>query len=183
MGVHVFYLNLIKFLTVALVLGFTVYVSNANEVVMDIDPFPVCIECMNENSGVDPTDLPSENELAPSVSSADQQKTVAVNNGMISVAVLNPDLTDFAAVSFAIVEVADLEIAAEYSSYSLKDINHDDKTDMVFYFLARDLMPPHPASEEKVHDACLFVDILKTDKTTSNYSICQHSLFLPQDKI
>ena len=183
MSAHVFYLNLIKFLTVALVLGFTVYVSNANEVIMDIEPFPVCIECMKENPGIDRLNLSSENGLNPSVSSDGQLKISPESNGMISVAVLNPDLTDMDSVSFAIVEVADLEIAAEYSSYSLKDINDDDKTDMVFYFSVRDLIPSHPASEETEHDACLFVDILKTDKTTSNYSICQHSLFLPQDKI
>ncbi|RPJ78545.1 MAG: hypothetical protein EHJ94_09330 [Deltaproteobacteria bacterium] len=177
------YLNIIKFVTIAFVLAFTAYTANSNEVIMDIEPFPTCTECMPENSDADTRTLTLENRLDPSLRSSDQPEISLGGDGLISIAVLNPDLSDFDSIRFAIVEITDLEIAAEYISYSLKDINHDEQTDLVFYFSTRDLTPPQPAAKEISHDACLFVDILNTDKSISNYNICANAIFLAQEKI
>ncbi len=180
---NAFYLNLIKFVTMAFVLAFTAYAANANEVIMDLEPFPVCTSCLDENSDSNNPTMITATESERSLLSVDLPRISLGGNGMISVAVLNPDLTDFDSVRFAIVEVADLEIAAEYLSYSLKDINQDEKTDIVFYFSTRDLMPSHPVTEKNEHDACLIIDILKTDNSISNYSLCEHAFFIEQDNI
>ncbi len=179
---NVLYLNLIKFLTMAFVLGFTAYLAKANEVILDIDPFPACIECMPETADMPPQNLTPENMPGQSLQS-DNLPKISLGNGVISMAVLNPDLTDFDSVRLAVVEIADLEIAAEYSSYALKDINHDDKTDLVFYFSTRDLIPSHPEADTIAHDACLFVDILNTNQTISNYSLCENAFFVAQGEI
>ena len=159
------YFNLVKILTMAFVLGFCAYVVHADEVVLDAGAFQTCTDCMGENQG-------------PDLSGHDAAATGPENSEMISVAVLNPDLSDFDSVKLAVVEIADLEVVAEFTSYSLKDINHDDKTDMVFYFSSRDLMPPTAASGKNTHDACLFVDIMKKDKTITNLNLCKHGLVI-----
>ena len=50
MTLNAFYLNLIKFLIMAFVLGFTAYVANANEVIPGLEPFSVHNSCLIENS-------------------------------------------------------------------------------------------------------------------------------------
>ncbi len=50
MTLNAFYLNLLKFLIMAFVLAFIVYAANANEVIMDIAPFPACTNCLDENA-------------------------------------------------------------------------------------------------------------------------------------
>ena len=52
MTFNAFYLNLIKFLTMAFVLGFTAYVTNANEVISNHKPFSVSTSCFSENSEI-----------------------------------------------------------------------------------------------------------------------------------
>lgn len=49
MALNSFYLNLIKFLTMAFVLGFTAYVANANDVIPDLGSFSVGSSCITEN--------------------------------------------------------------------------------------------------------------------------------------
>jgi hypothetical protein len=183
MILNAFYLNLLKFLTMAFVLAFIAYAANAKEVVMDLQPFPVCISCLDENSDSNiPTMIAdTTSEQAPDFAKLPQISLMS--NQIISVAVLNPDLVDFDSVRFAIVEVADLEIAAEYLSYSLEDINNDDQTDIVFYFSTQDLIPAHFLTNRFAHDTCLIVDILKTDKTIKNYNLCEQAIFIEQDNI
>ena len=181
MTLNAFYLNLLKFLIMAFVLAFTVYVAKANEVIMDLAPFPACTSCLADNADSSSIIKDTDPEIANL--SDDSAKINPEGNSMISVAVLNPDLSDFDSVRFAIVEVADLEIAAEYLSYSIEDINQDGKIDIVFYFSTRDLIPSHPETEKTEHDACLIVDILKTDNTIRNYSLCEQAFFIEQDSI
>ena len=180
---NAFYLNLIKFFTLAFVLAFTAYAATANEVVLDLEPFPVCPSCLGENSDSNTPNIITGTEPEQSQLSADIPKISIGGNGIISVAVLNPDLIDFDSVQLAVVEIADLEIAAEYLSYSFEDIDNDDQTDIVFYFSTRDLIPPHSLSKKSAHDTCLLVDILKTDNTISNYSLCKHAMIIEQDNI
>ena len=184
---NAFYLNFLKFLTMAFVLAFIVYAANANEVIMDIAPFPACTSCLDENadsinSNIMPNILKDTKSEQTNLFD-DFSKINLGGNSIISMAVLNPDLSDFDSVRFAIVEVADLEIVAEYLRYSLKDINQDGKTDIVFYFSTRDLIPSHPEIEKTEHDTCLIVDILKTDNTIQNYSLCEQAFFIEQDSI
>jgi hypothetical protein len=167
----------------AFVLAFTAYTAKANEVIMDLAPFPACTSCLAENTDSNIPDIIKDAEPEKTELSDDFAKINLGGNSIISVAVLNPDLSDFDSVRFAIVEVADLEIAAEYLSYSLKDINQDGNTDIVFYFSTRDLIPSHPDTIKTEHDACLIVDILKTDKTIRNYSLCEQAFFIEQDSI
>lgn len=183
MTINTIYLNLLKFLTVAFVIGFIAYVANANDVIIDLEPFPACTSCLPEASDTTQPDIITNTGSAQSPLFPDLPKISLGGNGIISVAVLNPDLTNFDSVRFAIVEVADLKIAAEYLSYSLKDINQDKKTDIIFYFSTQDLIPSHPVTRRIDLDACLIVDILRTDKTISNYSLCEHALFMEQDNI
>ena len=183
MTLNAFYLNLLKFLIMAFVLAFTAYAAKASEVFLDLAPFPACTSCLDENTDNNNPNIIKNTEPEQTNLSDDFAKINLGGNIIISVAVLNPDLSDFDSVRFAIVEVADLEIAAEYLNYSLKDINEDGKIDIVFYFSTRDLIPSHPEIEEAEHDACLIVDILTTDNTIRNYSLCEQAFFIKQDNI
>jgi len=51
MTINALYLNFIKFVTMAFVLAFTAYVSQADEVIFYFDQLPVCEECIAENPG------------------------------------------------------------------------------------------------------------------------------------
>jgi hypothetical protein len=178
MTLNAFYLNLLKFLITAFVLAFTIYTAKANEIIMDLAPFPACTGCLAENAGSSSPNTIKDTEPEQAILSDDSARINIGGHSIISVAVLNPDLSDFDSVRFAIVEVADLEIAAEYLSYSLRDMNQDGKTDIVFYFSTRDLIPSHPEIKKAEHNACLIVDILKTDNTIRNYSLCEHAFFI-----
>jgi hypothetical protein len=183
MTLNAFYLNLLKFLIMAFILAFTAYAAKASEVFLDLAPFPACTSCLDENADSNNPNIIKDTEPEQANLSEDFAKINLGGNSIISVAVLNPDLSDFDSVRFAIVEVADLEIAAEFLRYSLKDINQDGKTDIIFYFSTRDLIPSNPEIEKTEHDACLIVDILKTDNTIRNYSLCEQAFFIEQDSI
>lgn len=132
---------------------------------LDIKPCYVCTNCTE--------DILEDSEEAEWAKCEDMPSINLWSNGVIAVAILDPELNleEFGSAS-ASIWVEDLQIGAKSVKWSVEDVNHDGTLDLVFHFSTNDLIPEGDL-DPGTHGLCLTPTI---DESTME-ALCDDAWF------